>query len=296
MMHRFAALVATSLLAACGGGGAREAPAQIALYSPDYPRIAVVASPHAVTSPDGLVWHAGALYIADEGGSAVRRLDGGRVTTLADASAGLKSPEDLRFSAAGALFVTDDSAGHVWRIAPGTPGARAVGGFARPAEMEGIAEGSAGGVLVGDGAGGQVYRLAEDGAAAPMPGGQWRVAKPESMARAPDGSLTLADNRADRLYSYDAAGQRHEIPLPAGLSPESIAYSGADLWITDSHNGRLYRMRPNQPAETVALFSGDWININGIAAAPDGTIYISIQTDLAARRGVIVALAPAKSR
>lgn len=295
-MRRGLALVALAgALSGCGEG-AKGPPGQVVFYTPDYRSVAIVAGAPEVTAPDGLLWRGGALYIADEGGSAVRVMRGGTVTTLADASSGLMSPEDLRFAANGALYVTDDSAGKVWRIGPEMPGAQAVGGFAKPAEMEGIGEDPGGGVLVGDGASGKVYHLGADGAAAPMTGRQWHLTKPESMVRAPDGSLVVADNSADRLYRFDAAGERSDIPLPGDLSPESIAFAGPDLWLTDSHNGRLYRMRPGALPETVALFTGDWNNINGIAAAPDGTIYVSIQSDLAARRGVIVALTPAKTR
>src|SRR5258706_9885814 len=47
-------------------------------------------------APDGLLWHKGSLYLADEGGRAFRDWDlAGAVRTLGDARAGFESPEDL---------------------------------------------------------------------------------------------------------------------------------------------------------------------------------------------------------
>ena len=114
------------------------------------------------------------------------------------------------------------------------------------------------------------------------------------MVRAPDGSLLVADNREDRLVRIGTDGNMREIALPTGLSPESIALDGDTVWITDSHNGRLYRMKRDQSPETVALFLGDLENINGIAVEPGGTLYISVQSDLAAGEGYVLRLAPRK--
>lgn len=74
------------------------------------------------------------------------------------------------------------------------------------------------------------------------------------------------------------------------FSPESIAWIGSSLWITDSHNGKLYRMKQNGRLETVAHFAGALTNIQGIAGDPEGNVYVSVQSDLDACEGAILRL------
>ncbi|TMM49072.1 SMP-30/gluconolactonase/LRE family protein [Qipengyuania marisflavi] len=284
-MRRLVPILMAAMLAACGGRGDEAA---IVLYDNSFSVAIIADNSDGITSPDGLLWADGVLYIADEGGSAIRKLEGAVLTTLADKSSGIISPEDLRLSADGTLYFTDDSAGGLWRVTP--RGAERVAGSEGMSESEGIAVDPAGGVDVGDGASGRVFHVSENGVSEELIAA--RMSKPESMVRAPDGSLFVADNRTDHLYRFTAGEARREIMLPSDLSPESIALHGSTLWITDSSNGRLYRMEQDGEPETVALFLADFANINGIAAAPNGRIFISIQSDLSAGEGYIVALSP----
>src|SRR2546429_9344001 len=62
-------------------------------------------------SPDGLVWHKGKLYLADEGGVALEvwnKNDGLR--RLIDAAFGVESPEDLVIDSQANIFFTVDDA------------------------------------------------------------------------------------------------------------------------------------------------------------------------------------------
>src|SRR5229473_6533471 len=62
-----------------------------------------------IGSPDGLIWHKGKLYIADEGGSALEvwsKAEG--LKTLMDSSFGVSSPEKLAIDADDNVFFTDD--------------------------------------------------------------------------------------------------------------------------------------------------------------------------------------------
>src|SRR5438132_11861720 len=71
-------------------------------------------------SPDGLIWHKGKLYIADEGGSALEvwsKADG--LKTLMDSSFGISSPEKLAVDSAGNSFFTDDDVGGLWEVEAG---------------------------------------------------------------------------------------------------------------------------------------------------------------------------------
>lgn len=284
---RFLAVLPMLLLAACSKPSDEAA---VVLYDESYALEIVLDNANGITSPDGLLWREGVLYIADEGGSAIRSWDGERLVTLADASSGIASPEDLRFDAAGTLWFTDDTAGGVWRVTDS--GAERAAPPGDIGESEGLAVDPSGGVDVGDGANGRVFHVTAAGEVEAYGGRRWGIAKPESMVRAPDGSLLVADNREDRLVRIGTDGDMREIALPSDLSPESIALEGDTVWITDSHNGRLYRMKRDRPPEIVALFLADFENINGIAVAPGGILYISVQSDLAAGEGYVLRLAP----
>lgn len=284
-MSRLLPLAGAALLT---GGCSSAAPdAAVIVYDEGYTAQIVLDNDAGITSPDGLLWREGTLYIADEGGSAIRAWDGAQLVTLADASDGLISPEDLRFDEAGTLWFTDDSAGGAWRISGGSA-QRVDRGMI--AQSEGIARHLSGGMAVGDGKSGSIYHVEADGTISPLDIADPRIAKPESMALVPDGSVLIADNREDRLIRIAPDGMTARIPLPSDLSPETIALDGERLWITDSHNGRIYRMEPGGPIETVALFIGDLSNVSGIAAGEDGDIFISAQADLEAGRGYVVRL------
>ena len=131
-----------------------------------------------------------------------------------------------------------------------------------------------------------------DPAAGGPPGdlASFEIGKPGSIAVGSDGTTWVADNEADLLYKF-APGAPGPIKLSwPGVSPESIALAGQTLWMTDSYNGKVYRLQGNERLETVALFAGKLNNVSGITSDPAGSIYVSIQTDLKAREGTIVAL------
>ena len=103
-------------------------------------------------SPDGLVWHKGKLYFADEGGEKLEVwTKNPGLKTLVDSSFGCKSPEDLVIDADDNIFFTDDDAGGLWEyMANGTP--RLVAGKDKGLiSTEGIALAPDGALLVGDG-------------------------------------------------------------------------------------------------------------------------------------------------
>ncbi len=281
-------LLTAGLLAGCSPDADKAA---TVLYDPGYTIEIVLDNADGITSPDGLWWHDNALYIADEGGSAIRRWDGKVVETLADGSSGIASPEDLVVDAKGQVWFTDDTSGGLWFVT--SKGALRVAGSEAITESEGIALLADGSVWVGDGKRAAVAAFPKDGSG-PIPViKDWQVAKPESMARMTDNTLWLADNREDRLIRFGSDGGAREWLLPDDLSPESIAAAGDTLWITDSHNGRLYRLDSKTgKTETVAAFLADFANINGLTIDPAGAVYISIQSDLDAGKGYIVRLLP----
>ena len=273
------------LLAGCGSD--REA--LVTLLDPDYRVELVGTEADGFTAPDGLLWHDGALIMADEGGSAVRVwVPGGRVRTLADARAGLESPEDLVRDGAGNLYVSDDDAGGIVRIDPQGRTTRLSSGIG---STEGIALAPSGSLLVGDQNGHRVLALAPDGRVSVLVGARAGIAKPESFAFDGAGNLYIADNRDDILYRLGRDGRlRRAIAGRDGFSPESLLFAGGALYITDSDHGALFRYAPEQRLETIALFAGNLANVQGIAADPAGNLYLSIQADLGAGRSYVLRL------
>ena len=289
MKPSFPGLAATLAILLAGAACTNNADGGVVVFDENYTAETIGRISGVPSSPDGLAWHEGSLYVADEGGSAVRKLGPRGWETLVDASSGIMSPEDIVVDADGRIFFTDDSAGGLWTVTDG--GAKLVteAGFGNtPTEGLGIA--SSGQLLVGNARSRRVGVV--DPAAGGPPGdlASFEIGKPESIAVGSDGTTWVADNEADLLYKF-APGAPGPIKLSwPGVSPESIALAGQTLWMTDSYNGKVYRLQGNERLETVALFAGKLNNVSGITSDPAGSIYVSIQTDLKAREGTIVAL------
>ena len=288
-MKRALPLLLSLLAAACGP----KPEAYVFILDQDYRAELVAGSEAGFAAPDGLLWHEGGLLMADEGGSAVRYWrPGAPIATLAGPHDGLQSPEDLVRGNDNSLYVTDDDAGGVRRIDP--QGRTAW--FAAPdrglPSTEGLVRTPSGTLLVGDQHGHRILAVSPDGTVRPFAGPEAGIGKPESMAFDENGNLYIADNEADILYLVTRDGRLHRpIAGREGFSPESITYAGGALFITDSRNGTLHRYSPHEGLSTIAYFAGDLANIQGIAADPDGNLYISVQADLDAGRGYILRLA-----
>ena len=279
-------LLLAALLAAAGCGRIDQRAMLLALDQ-SYQAETLLTNRDGISSPDGLHWEEGRLYIADEGGSAVRVLGpDGKVSTLAGAKQGLKSPEDLARGPDGALYWTDDDGGGLWRLGEG--GARKVAATASLTSSEGLAAAPGGAMLVGAGKAGRILMVGRDGRSAPLP---LRIAKPESMAFDGEGNLYIADNEDDILYLLTRDGILHR-PVAGrdGFSPETLHFSGGALLITDSRNGKLHRYTPENGLSTVAVLAGELANVQGVTSDRAGNIYLSVQTDLKARRGTVLRL------
>jgi len=251
----------------------------------------VLRNADGISSPDGLLWSSGTLFIADEGGSAIRSWQpGGRVNTLADQRSGLASPEDLVRTATGALFATDDSAGGIWHIEPGGGTVNIALQDPKLASTEGIVLAGDESLLVGDPERDQILRVAEGVATARLPVAR-AIGKPESFALDDRGRLFVADNESDILYSIgpDGAAERR-VSDRAGFSPESIHYSRGVLFITDSKHGKLFRYSDQDGLTVMATFTGKLSNLQGVTADDGGNLYLSVQSDLGNRQGLIIRL------
>lgn len=241
-------------------------------------------------SPDGLLWHKGKLYLADEGGEALEVwTKNPGLKTLADARLGFLSPEDLLIDADDNVFFTDDDAGGLWEIdASGMP--RLVAGKEKGLiSTEGIALAPDGALLVGDGEQHEVFRVSRDGNVSEFLGKQFGITKPESMVFDEQGNLYIADNEEDVLYLLDTKHELHRIiDRRESFSPETIFYFKGSLYITDSHNGKLYVYKPNEELRTIAAFGGQLKNVQGVTVDDQGNIFLSVQTDLKRKVGQIL--------
>lgn len=276
------ALAAFSLLLA--GCDRLDREAMVLTLEPGWTAQIVATEKDGLASPDGLLWSDGTLYIADEGGSAVRAWrPGERIRTLAGPEDGLASPEDVARGEDGTLYVSDDSTGGILAIGPS-------GRIRLPSPpTEGLAV-AAGGLLAGDAEGHRILALA---GAAPLP---HRIAKPESFAWDGRGGLYVADNRDRILYLVTAEGRLHRpIADQRGFSPESIHHDGRRLLITDSEHGKLLRYSPEEGLTAIALFGGTLANIQGVTSDEAGNVYVSVQSDLKGRRGYILRLSPPRA-
>jgi sugar lactone lactonase YvrE len=284
---RLALLLAAALaVAACDRLDHR---AMVLVEDSQYRPEILLSGKHGIASPDGLRWEAGRLYIADEGGSAVRVWAPNLpLETLATSKDGLRSPEDLARGPDGALYLTDDDAGGLWRIGARGGAVQIVPARGELASTEALALAPSGALLVGGGEAGRIAAVSPQGAARLLP---LRIAKPESFAFDDAGNLYIADNEDDVLYLVTADGRlRRPIAQRDGFSPESLHFAGGALFITDSANGKLHRYAPSDGLTTLAVFAGELANVQGISSDEAGNLYLSVQSDLKARRGYILRL------
>ncbi|MFN2576065.1 MAG: hypothetical protein ABR607_00070 [Pyrinomonadaceae bacterium] len=241
-------------------------------------------------SPDGLAWHKGKLYFADEGGVALESWDRSEgLKKMADAGFGFQSPEDLVIDSQDNIFFTDDDAGGLWELAAnGSP--RLIAGKDKGlVSTEGIALSPDGSLLVGDGEQHKVFRVTRDGNVSDFLGKDYGITKPESMVFDDRGDLYIADNEDNVLYLLDANRKLHRIiDRSDSFSPETIYFAGGSLYITDSHNGKLYIYTPGEELKTIAAFSGQLKNVQGVTLDDQGNIFVSVQSDLKRRIGNLI--------
>ena len=287
MRAAFPLLLALALaLAACGP---LDQKAMVVALEPGWKAELVADESAGFGSPDGLLWADGALYVADEGGSALRSWrPGTRAATLADSRAGLASPEDVVRDSAGNLYFTDDTRGGLWRTDRlGRTTAMVAPNRGLPSTA-GLGLSPAGDLVVGDAPGHRVLKVTPDGRVSQLAAG---IAKPESFAFDDGGNLYIADNRDNILYRLTTDGVLQRLIADRGdFSPESLHFAGGALFITDSDHGKLFRYTPADGLKAIALFGGAFANVQGIAADEGGALYVSVQSDLEARKGYILKL------
>ena len=241
-------------------------------------------------SPDGLLWHKVKLYLADEGGVALEswsKNDG--LKKLIEAGFGVQSPEDLVIDAQDNIFFTDDDAGGLWEFTADGKSRLVAGKDKGLISTEGIALAPDGSLLVGDGEQHKVFRVTRDGNVSDFLGTEYGITKPESMVFDDKGNLYIADNEDNVLYLLDTSRSLHRIvDRKETFSPETIFFCRGSLYITDSQHGKLYVYSPSDELRTIAAFTGQLRNVQGITVDDHGDIYLSVQTDLKHKVGNII--------
>jgi len=248
-------------------------------------------------SPDGLLWHKGKLYLADEGGVALEAWGKNEgLKKLLDSSLGIQSPEDLVIDSQDNIFFTDDDAGGLWELAADGKPHLLAGKDKGLISTEGIALAPDGAILVGDGEQHEVFRVTRDGNVSVFLGKEYGITKPESMVFDDKGNLYIADNEDDVLYLLDPSRKLHRIvDRKDTFSPETIFFSRGSLYITDSHNGKLYVYSPSDELRTIAAFTGQLKNVQGVTVDDQGDIYLSVQSDLKHQVGNIIEISKESS-
>ncbi len=290
--ERMRRLALCALALALAGCGKLDQEAMVLAVEPGWSAQVLASEKDGFSSPDGLLWSGGTLYVADEGGSAVRTWrPGSRPAILADSKSGLASPEDLVRDPAGNVYFTDDTRGGLWRTdTAGRTEALVEPGRGLPS-TEGLGLSPGGDLVVGDAPGHRVLKVAPDGTMSVLIGADKNIAKPESFAFDGSGNLYIADNSDNVLYLLRADGKlRRAVADRPGFSPESLHFAGGALFITDSDNGKLFRYTPDEGLNVVAVFGGTLANIQGIAGDESGALYLSVQSDLKGRKGYILKL------
>jgi hypothetical protein len=134
-------------------------------------------------------------------------------------------------------------------------------------------------------------KVAPSGEVSVFLGAERGISKAESFAFDDRGNLYIADNQDDVLYLLTGDGILHRtLAGQKGFSPESLHFAAGALFITDSKHGKLFRYTPEDGLEVLALFAGSFRNVQGVTTDGRGTLYVSVQSDLKARKGHIVRL------
>jgi sugar lactone lactonase YvrE len=276
------------LLSACG----LDQKGMVLLKDESYRASIVSTNQDGLTVPDGLWWRQGTLFIADEGGSALRKWSANSgMQTLCEANIGVLSPEDVVVDADGNVFFTDDDAGGVWEVDRTGKAFLLAGKDKGLLSTEAIALAPSGEILVGDGLKHQVFSVNRSGGVSVLLGPGYGIRKPESIVFDERGHLYIADNEEQIVYVLTP-----ELKLTRllekrdGFSPETLWYAHGTLFITDSRNGKLLRFTPTEGLQTIAVFGGKLAAVNGLTMDEQGSIYLSVQTDLKRKVGYIVKL------
>lgn len=236
--------------------------------------------------PDGLLWQPDGVYFADEGAGLLQKLVPGGVQRLHFPQSAIVSPEDVATNGRGDFYFTDDETGGVWRWNADS-GLRLLAGPDQGIRRsEGIAVDGAGDIFVGDGEEHCIFRISPAGLTETFVTG---IAKPETLTFDTQGGLYVGDSGDGKLF-YIANGRARLVMHDRQVVPETIVWHDDGLLMTDSVHGRLYRWTPGGLPEVIAAFGGNLRQVSGVTADNSGNIWVSVQTSVAGKKGVVFKL------
>ena len=203
----------------------------------------------------------GALYVADSGNHAIRRISPeGEVTTLAgDGTPGLRDGPAAWSRLRAPMGVAVDGLGRVYVADTWNDRIRIIG---RDGQVRTLAGGRERGFADGSGA-------------------QARFDTPTALALAPDGSLWVADTGNRALRRVDARGQVTTIDLAqAGVQLRqplslAVAHDGA-LYVGELSPGRVLQVWPDGRARAIGGSAPPWFaRASGLWLEPDGSLLLA---------------------
>jgi uncharacterized protein (TIGR03437 family) len=266
----------------------------------------------------------GNLYIADSGNNRIRKVSGGRISTVLGtgssgiAAAGdLSTPTSVAVDGAGNLFVADSGNQRIRKLSPaGTI-------TTIPVAARDLAFDSGGNLLVADGA--HVYRILGSGAVTVIAGDggylfrgdggpaiMARLNAPSGVALDVNGNLWIADTANARIRQVSmGSGQINTVAGGSGQlnSPLQIAFDpNRNLLIADAAGFRIRELTAVQNGLLTVAGTGAFGNSGdgfpatatslnvpgGVAPGGNGTIYFSDTGNNRVRRisgGVVVTVA-----
>jgi uncharacterized protein (TIGR03437 family) len=257
----------------------------------------------------------GSLYIADSGNNEIRKVSGGRISTI---SAGaLSTPTSVAVDAVGSLYVADSGNQRIRKLT--TAGAVST----IPVAARDIALDAAGNLLAADGA--HVFRVLTSGAVTTIagdggylfrgdggPATQARMNAPSGVALDGNGNIWIADTGNGRIRFVSSGGEINTVAGGPGQlsSPLEIAFdTSGDLYIADAAGFRIRELLSSQSALVTAAGTGmpgagsdglpgtsSPLNVPaGVATGAGGVIYVADTGNNRVRRmyasGVLVTIA-----
>jgi sugar lactone lactonase YvrE len=260
-----------------------------------------------VPGPDGTLRTGTISTVAGTGASGFSG-DGGPAV-----QARLNNPAGIAVDPQGAIYVADSSNRRVRRISPeGTistvagNGLDRIGGDGGPATQAslrdplGVALGPDGSLYIADRAGNQVRKVAPDGSIAVFAGrgtGGGNAGEAEKALDAtldgpvgvtvlPSGEVVFADRNAQRIKLVDSAGNLWSIAGAGRTASANYGEFDPGLTRTLDENCSGLAEAPAEPCPASArdAVSATFDRPLGVAAGPDGSIYVADQNDHTVRR------------
>lgn len=231
-------------------------------------------------SPDGIALESDdRIVIADR--EPLRWTEGRGCERLSGPDSGIASPESIVRAGDGTFYMTDDSAGGVWRLDAGGGCAPLAGPGGSLPSTEGIVIAPDNTLLVGDGARGAIFRVTRAGSVSTYIAPGNAIKKAESMVFDEAGNLYIADDAQKQIFIVEPGLEARVLlgSIDGIKSPESLAYYNGHLIIADSETGKLLRWSSaRQTLDTIAIFHGNLKDIQAIAVSERGSLYVTVRS------------------